>query len=388
MALPRTELGLLHLGSRPANELPDFARRVEDLGYDALWMSDEKFYRDPFVSLAVAAQATTRLQLGTGVTEPYGRHPALIAMAMGTLAELCPGRCFIGLGAGGPGFPPMGVRRERPVQAVGEAIAILRGLLAGERVDVRGQVLSFRGGSLNFPTTPLPIYVAARGRRMLRTAGAIADGVVMAPFASAAALDHAIGLVRGGGAGPAPDAGGTSADRGTGSAPRGPGSRGTPAADRAGTIAGGVGGSTSRGGEPCGRPGARAPKLIARVDVCIADTRERAREAARYFVALPLWVSYPDWGYAQALGIALPEALRTLIARREYGDIAAAGAMLPEAMIAHFAVAGTEADVAAQLAAMAARVGQVLVHPVGSPDCGADELVATVARIWRSMAKP
>lgn len=325
--MPRTELGLLHLGSRPAAELGAFARRVEDLGYDALWISDEKFYRDPFVSLAVAAQATARLRLGTGVTEPYARHPALIAMAMGTVAELCPGRCFIGLGAGGPGFPPMGVRRDHPVQALTEAIAILRGLLAGERVDVGGQVLSFRGGQMSFPTTPLPIYVAARGRRMLRAAGAIADGVVMAPFASAAALDHAIGLV------------------GTGDV-----------------------------------------KLIARVDVCIAATRERAREAVRYFVALPLWVSYPDWGYAEALGIVLPEALRTLIARREYGDIAAAGAMLPEAMVDHFAVAGTEADVAAQLAAMAARVGQVLVHPVASPDCGVDDLVAAVARIWRLMA--
>jgi 5,10-methylenetetrahydromethanopterin reductase len=337
--LPRTELGLLHLGSRPAGDLAAFARRVEDLGYDALWISDEKFYRDPFVSLAVAAQATTRLRLGTGVTEPYARHPALIAMAMGTVAELCPGRCFIGLGAGGPGFPPMGVRREHPVQALTEAIAILRGLLAGERVDVAGSVVSFRGGRMNFPTVPLPIYVAARGRRMLRAAGAIADGVVMAPFASADALDHAIGLVRGKGAG---------------------------------------------GGGSVGRD-ADGPKLIARVDVCVAGTRARAREAVRYFVALPLWVSYPDWGYAEDLGIRLPEALRTLIARREYGDIAAVAAMLPEAMTDHFAVAGTESDVAAQLAAMASRVGQVLVHPVASPDCGVDELVATVARIWRSI---
>jgi 5,10-methylenetetrahydromethanopterin reductase len=326
--LPRTELGLLHLGSRPAPELGGLARRVEALGYDALWISDEKFYRDPFVSLAVAAQATTRLQLGTGVTEPYARHPALIAMAMATVAELCPGRCFIGLGAGGPGFPPMGVRRERPVQAMTEAVAILRGLLRGERVDLRGEVLSFRGGRLNFPATPLPVYVAARGRRMLRVAGAIADGVVMAPFASEAALDQAAALARAGGGG---------------------------------------------------------ARLIARVDVCIARDRAAARRAVRYFVALPVWVSYPDWGYVEDLGIRLPEALRRLIARREYGDIAAAAELLPEAMVDHFAVAGTEADVADQLARIATRVSQVLVHPVASPDRDVDAVVADVARIWGAM---
>ena len=323
--MQRTELGLLHLGNRPAGPV---ARRAEDLGYDALWISDEKFYRDPFVSLAAAAQATTRLRLGTGVTEPYSRHPALIAMAMGTVAELCPGRCFIGLGAGGPGFPPMGVRREHPVQALTEAIQILRGLLGGERVDVAGAVVSFRGGRMNFPTSPLPIYVAARGRRMLRAMGAVADGVVMAPFASAAALDHATGLV--------------------------------------------------------GRRDGRS--LVARVDVCIAGTREAARQAVRYFVALPVWVSYPDWGYVEDLGIALPGALRKLVARREYGDIAAAAEMLPEAMVDHFAVAGTEAEVASQLASIAARVDQVLIHPVASPDHDVDAVIEGVARIWRSLA--
>lgn len=334
--MTHAELGLLHLGSRPAPDIAALAWHIEELGYDALWIADEKFYRDPFISLAVAAQATTRLRLGTGVTEPYARHPALIAMAMGTLAELCPGRCVIGLGAGGPGFPPMGVQRRQPTRALAEAVSIIRGLLAGERVQVEGEVLSFHGGRLHFPTTPLPIYLAARGQRMLRTAGGIADGVIMAPFASEAALAHASQLVR-------------------------EGARSTAR-------------STDGG-----------PRLVARVDVCIARERETARRAVRYFVALPVWVSYPDWGYVAALDIHLPDELRSLVARREYGDIAAAGDLLPEPMLDHFAVAGTEAEVAEKLARLAGIVEQVIVHPVASADWSIDDVIDGVARIWRQI---
>lgn len=328
-----TRLGVLHLGNRPATEIGSLARRIEELGYDALWIADEKFYRDPFISLTLAAMATTHLRLGTGVTEPYARHPALIAMAMATLAELCPGRCVIGLGAGGSGFPPMGVQRRQPTRVLAEAVAILRGLLAGDRVTLDGQVLHFHEGSLNFQAEPLPIYLAARGQRMLRTAGGIADGVIMAPFASVEALSHARELVL----------------------------KGAREAMRSDD----------------------GPRLVARVDVCVAQRREVARRAVRYFVALPLWVSYPDWSYAEALGIALPTSLRSLIARRDYGDIAAAGELLPETMLDHFAVAGTEDVVAAQLAQIAEVVDEVIVHPVPSPDRDTDAVIAGVARLWR-----
>src|SRR5579864_1051446 len=152
------ELGLLVLPERPVGELVELAKHAEELGYDYIWVADEKFYRDPMVVLSAMALQTSHVILGTGVTEPYARHPALIAMALGTLAEVAPRRVVIGIGAGGPGFPPMGVVRRKPARALVEAVAILRGLLAGERVTTEGEVLSFRGGSLNFPSQPLPIY--------------------------------------------------------------------------------------------------------------------------------------------------------------------------------------------------------------------------------------
>ncbi|MDE3102660.1 MAG: LLM class flavin-dependent oxidoreductase [Chloroflexota bacterium] len=326
----RHELGLLVLPERPVPELVARARRAEALGYDTVWVADEKFYRDPWVVLAAVALATERVRIGTGVTEPYARHPALLAMAAATLAELAPGRVVLGLGAGGPGFPPMGVERRRPTRAIPEAVSIVRALLRGERLDVAGDVLSFRGGSLNFAARELPVYVAARGQRMLAAAGSVADGVIMAPFASVEAVGRAAAIAR-------------------------------DAARAAGRT---------------------APRIAARIDFCVAASEAEARDAARYFVALPVWVSYPDLSYTETVGITLGQGIRELVARRDYRDIAAAGALLPDEMIEHFAIAGTEEQVARRIAAILPLVDDVIVHPVASPSATVDQVVEAVARVW------
>ncbi len=326
--MPR-ELGLLVHPAEPVAQLLQSAQRAEAAGYDTLWIADEKFYRDPWVVLTAVADATASVRLGTGVTEPYARHPALIAAAMATLAELHPEReLVIGLGTGGPGFPPMGVVRRKPTKAIVEAVAILRGLLAGERVELEGEVVSFRGGSLNFPSRQLPIYVAARAEGMLATAGTVADGVILGPYASRESLEYAIGIA-----------------------------------------------------DP-GRNHRSRPRMVARVDVCIAPTRGAARDAVRSMVALPVWVSYPNLGYIDALGISLPDELVQLIARREYGDIPEAGRLLPPEMIDHYAIAGTEEDVAERLREIRPLVDEIIVHPVAAAGGSVADVATSVAQIW------
>lgn len=328
--MPR-DLGLLIHPGEPVSELVRTACRAEEAGYGSLWIADEKFFRDPWVVLTAVAAATTSARLGTGVTEPYARHPALIAAAMATLAELHPDReLVIGLGAGGPGFPPMGIVRRKPTKAIAEAVTILRGLLAGERVELEGEVVSFRGGSLNFASRSLPIYVAARAEGMLATAGAVADGVILGPYASREALEYAIGV------------------------------------------------ADSK------RQGTR-PKMVARVDICIAPTREAAREAVRTMVALPVWVSYPNLGYVDALGILLPDELVQVIARREYGDIPRAGQLLPPEMIEHYSIAGTQEEVVERLRDIRPLVDELIVHPVAAEGGTVSDVVDAVASMWSSL---
>jgi 5,10-methylenetetrahydromethanopterin reductase len=329
--LPR-DLGLLVHPAEPIHNLLRNVQRAEEAGFGSLWIADEKFYRDPWVVITAVAAATSTARLGTGVTEPYARHPALIAAAMATLGELHPDRdLVIGLGAGGPGFPPMGIQRRKPTKAIAEAVTILRGLLAGERVDFEGEVVSFRGGSLNFEPRPLPIYVAARAEGMLATAGAVADGVILGPYASREALEYAIGVA-----------------------------------------------DSKRAGTP-------RPQMVARVDICIASSREAAREAVRTMVALPVWVSYPNLGYVDALGIRLPEELLQLISHREYGDIPKAGQMLPPEMIDHYAIAGTEDDVAQRLREIRPLVDELIVHPVAADGRTVYDVAESVASIWSSL---
>jgi 5,10-methylenetetrahydromethanopterin reductase len=210
-------------------------------------------------------------------------------------------------------------------------VTILRGLLAGERVELDGEVVSFRGGSLNFEARPLPIYVAARAKGMLATAGAVADGVILGPYASRQALEYAIGVA-----------------------------------------------DSKRVGES-------RPQMVARVDICIASSREAAREAVRTMVALPVWVSYPNLGYVEALGIRLPEELLQLISRREYGDIPKAGEMLPAEMIDHYAIAGTEDEVAERLREIRPLVDELIVHPVAADGRAVYDVAESVAAMWSSL---
>jgi 5,10-methylenetetrahydromethanopterin reductase len=76
------QYGLLLLGEHEPHRLLTLARFAEAHNFENLWVGDEKFFRDPYVSLTYLAQHTERISLGTCVTDPYTRHPALTAMAM------------------------------------------------------------------------------------------------------------------------------------------------------------------------------------------------------------------------------------------------------------------------------------------------------------------
>src|SRR4051794_18965122 len=110
----------------------EYAHHIEDLGLGTLWYADERFYREPYVGLAACALATSRLLLGTCVTDPYTRHPALTAAAIASLDELSNGRAVLGLGAGISGYNNLGITLERPAIRLREAITMVRRLLAGE----------------------------------------------------------------------------------------------------------------------------------------------------------------------------------------------------------------------------------------------------------------
>ena len=101
--------GLLLLPHDPPDRFAEVARLAEGAGYDHLWLADERFFREVYASLTVAALNTSRITVGTCVTDPYSRHPALTAMAIATLDEISGGRAMLGIG----GSDKAKIRNER-----------------------------------------------------------------------------------------------------------------------------------------------------------------------------------------------------------------------------------------------------------------------------------
>ena len=177
---------------RTPPELVDLAVRAEAEGFTTAMISD---HYHPWVAeqgqasfvwtvLGAIAQATTDLEIGTGVTAPILRlHPAVVAQAAATTATLLPGRFFLGVGTGerlnehvtGSAWPTAGARREMLEEAVG----IIRALFAGGNVNHRGRHFTVEDAELfTRPDESPPIHLAAGGTRTAELAGRIADGLI------------------------------------------------------------------------------------------------------------------------------------------------------------------------------------------------------------------
>jgi alkanesulfonate monooxygenase SsuD/methylene tetrahydromethanopterin reductase-like flavin-dependent oxidoreductase (luciferase family) len=152
------------------------ADRAEQLGYTAFFLA-EGWGHDASVLLAEVATRTSRITIGTGVLNVWGRSPATIAMLAATLSEVSGGRFELGLGAGSPQLAEgmHDVAFRAPVQRLGEVTRQVRRLLSGERL-----VPAVTGGSRPLklavrPSSDIPIQMAALGPQAVRLAGELAD---------------------------------------------------------------------------------------------------------------------------------------------------------------------------------------------------------------------
>lgn len=177
------------------------ARLAEELGFEFFGHADQRFQgeKDVFVALAADAMSTERISLGPCVSDPYSRIPAMLAVAIASLNELSGGRAVLALGAGGSGFGEMHLERLHANQALRECVQIVRGLLAGESVTLDGSMFKLTDGKLRFDVgNPIPIHIATRSPKNLELAGEIADGAIIATYASKPQLEYAIGRIRAG----------------------------------------------------------------------------------------------------------------------------------------------------------------------------------------------
>ncbi|GGM14229.1 oxidoreductase [Streptomyces fumigatiscleroticus] len=183
--------------------LPGFAREVEALGVDDLWVVEDLGWNGGVSAAAVALAATERLRVGIGITPAPLRSPALLAMELATLARVFPGRLVAGIGHGvREWMASVGVAPRSPLALLEETIGSVRALLRGERVDLEGREVHLAGVRLVHPCEQPPPVVAGVVRpRSLELSGRVADGTVIAEGHGPRDVANARALTGRGGAG-------------------------------------------------------------------------------------------------------------------------------------------------------------------------------------------
>ena len=162
--------------------LRERARRIEDLGFDGLWLVDHFWaggmpdldFLEGWTTLAALAEATSRLRLGLMVTFISYRNPALFAKMVASVDQLSGGRIELGMGAGwmdveykayGYDFPPMGTRLAQ----LEEGLEIVTRMLREKRTTFHGRYYRVEDAP-NQPKPvqdPLPVTIGGAGEKKL-----------------------------------------------------------------------------------------------------------------------------------------------------------------------------------------------------------------------------
>jgi len=173
--------------------IPDYARKVEALGFDCLWSSETQ--HDPFLPLAVAATTTSTIKLGTAIAVVFPRSPMVLAHIAWDLQKASGGRFILGLGTQVKGHNErrFSVKFESPGPKLREAVLALRAIWDTWQ---NGTKLGFKGRFYRFdlmtpffnpgpiPHPRIPIYVAGVNRYICRVAGEVCEGLHVHPFNS------------------------------------------------------------------------------------------------------------------------------------------------------------------------------------------------------------
>jgi probable F420-dependent oxidoreductase len=150
-------------------------RQAEDAGFDYGWLFDSHvLWREPYVLLTLMAQATTRLRLGTCVTNPATREPTVTASALAVLDEVSGGRMDLGIGRGDSARRVLG-KPPTTMATLEEAVGVIKGLVEGRAVEYEGAHLQFNWTG----AWTLPVWVAGYGPMALAMTGRVADGLIL-----------------------------------------------------------------------------------------------------------------------------------------------------------------------------------------------------------------
>jgi probable F420-dependent oxidoreductase len=155
----------------------EYARRLDELGYESLWLP-ELFTRDPYTASAFILANTQQIMLATGIANIYGRDAVATITAASTLQEMSEGRFILGLGVSNPQLnTARGHDWQNPIEKVHNYLAAMQAV------------------KMSTQQIKAPVHIAAHGPKMLAAAADIADGAntYLMPAAHAGVARAALG---------------------------------------------------------------------------------------------------------------------------------------------------------------------------------------------------
>lgn len=283
----------------------------EKLGYDAVWLGDSQMiWREMYVLLGAAAQVTSRVWLGTGVTNPLTRLPVVTASAITTLQELSGGRAVLGVGVGDSSVRTLGMK-PATLATLKQFVSDLRELCSGRPlVTSNGEVRPNFGEPQKCPA----IIVAGNGSKSLRLAGRIGDGVIFSTGRSRSSFQITMGHIQ-------------------------------------------------AGLEERTLPKDHFQRMLMRAVAIDAD-RKKALAAVRPHVARPL-LSYP-WDMSEAAATAKKKLVASYDYNEHMSPTALHRELIPDEVVREFALAGTPADCREQVVELFEQdIDQLHIRPYG-----------------------
>jgi len=295
MSKSQSPIGILIHGANAPSRVSELSKKVEDLGFGSLWLSEDYFFLGGIASAAIALEATKSIDVGIGILSAVVRHPAVTAMEISTLVNAFPDRLYTGIGHGLPVWTQqMGLYPKSPLKALREVVESVRDLLGGATLQKTDGLFEFHNVALTHPVKGhVNLYTGVIGPKSLELSGEIADGTIMSVIAGPKYLEY-------------------------------------------------VKTHVARGAVKSGRDPA-AHKLPTFVIYNVNEDRQKARDAARAGVGFYLWAVGPS-PMTEVYGFN--EKLSALI---EEGGADAVIAKMPDEWLDIFAIAGTPADCAAQV---------------------------------------
>ena len=170
----------LPVAAQPSlDDIVSLAETAEGHGYDRVWLP-ETWGRDAVTTLALAAERTDEIGIGSSILNVYSRSPTLVGQTAASLQEASDGRFRVGLGPSGPAVVENwhGVDFEQPLKRTREYVEIVKRVLSGEEVRYDGEAFRLGGFRLrqDAPDPVPPVDAAGMGPKAVELAGRFADG--------------------------------------------------------------------------------------------------------------------------------------------------------------------------------------------------------------------